>query len=196
MNPERILVGRIGAAHGIRGEVRVKSFTADPLALGDYGPLSSADGALRLTVARLRDAGNMLVVAFKEVGDRTRAETLNGVDLFIDRAALPAAGDEDDFYHADLIGLAVETVDGETIGRVLAVQDFGAGDLVEVERPGRPTVFVPFTRAVVPVVDVRGGRMVIAPPAGLLDEPEGEPKRKRVRHPPRPGAGETGGEGA
>lgn len=197
MSMDRILVARIGAAHGIRGEVRVKSFTADPLALGDYGPLSNGDGSIRLNVDRLRDAGNMLVVAFAEVRDRTEAETLNGVDLYVDRSSLPDDGDEDDFYHADLIGLAVETTGGDAIGKVLAVQDFGAGDLLEVERGGKTTLFVPFTKAVVPVVDVKGGRIVVSPPDGLLDDPQAEPKPKRVRRPPRSNRaeGETGADG-
>jgi 16S rRNA processing protein RimM len=168
MPTDRIVVGRVGAAHGIRGDVRVKSFTADPLALGDYGPLTTPEGR-RLTVARVRDGGTVVIVGFAEIKDRTAAEALNGTDLLIDRNALPPSSDADDFYVADLIGLVVDLIDGVQLGIVNAVQDFGAGDLLDVIRPDGSSVYVPFTRAVVPTVDLAGGRLVVDPPPGLLD---------------------------
>jgi 16S rRNA processing protein RimM len=165
-----ILVAEIGAAHGIRGQVRLKSHTADPAAVADYGPLRDDAGRLyRIRSLRpLKD--DMLVVAFEGVTDRTAAEKLTRTLLYVDRSALPDPEDEE-YYHADLVGLAVETVSGEAVGRVVAVQNFGADDLLDVSRPGRRSVYVPFTRAIVPVVDLAGGRLVIDPPDGLLDEP-------------------------
>jgi 16S rRNA processing protein RimM len=173
-----ILIAEIGAAHGVRGEVRVKALTADPASVGDYGPLHD-DRGRTYVVASLRPLkDDMLVVRFEGVADRTAAEKLTRIKLYVDRSVLPEP-DEDEFYHADLIGLAVETVGGETIGRVMAVMDFGAGDLLEVEREHGKSVFVPFTRAVVPTVDLAGGRLVVEPPDGLLDDgkdgPDGEP---------------------
>src|SRR5690606_12458580 len=127
-NPIQMAV--IGAAHGIKGELRVKTFTGDPLALGNYGPLYAKDGRT-FEVLDIRPAGTVVVVRFKGVTDRSAAEALTGTELFIDRSALPDEGDEDDFYHADLIGLAVKDDRGETIGKVTAVQNFGGGDILE-----------------------------------------------------------------
>ena len=168
-----IVIAEIGAAHGVRGEVRVKAHTADPLAVADYGPLHDSRGnVFRIKSLRhLKD--DMLVVAFEGLTDRTAAEKLNRTKLHVDRSALPPP-DEDEFYHADLIGLAVETVSGEAIGTVVAVVNFGADDLLDVRRPGRASVYVPFSRAVVPTLDFSAGKAIIAPPEGLLDEP-GEP---------------------
>ncbi|CAI9414677.1 Ribosome maturation factor RimM [Pleomorphomonas sp. T1.2MG-36] len=168
-----VVIAEIGAAHGVRGEVRVKAHTADPLAVADYGPLHDSRGAIfRIKSLRhLKD--DMLVVSFEGLTDRTAAEKLNRTKLHVDRSALPPP-DEDEFYHADLIGLAVETTAGEAIGTVVAVVNFGADDLLDVKRPGRASVYVPFTRAVVPTLDFASGKAIIAPPDGLLDEP-GEP---------------------
>lgn len=165
-----VLIAEIGAAHGVRGEVRVKAHTADPQAIGDYGPLYDGKGtAYEIRSMRpLKD--DMLVVAFEGVRDRTAAEALNRTKLHVDRSALPEPEDEDEFYHADLLGLAVETASGERVGTVVALPNFGADDLMEIARPGRASVYVPFTRAAVPVIDVAGGRVVIDPPTGLLDE--------------------------
>jgi 16S rRNA processing protein RimM len=163
MSEERVLLGVFGAAHGVRGEVRVKSYTADPSAIASYRPLNGEDGeAIDIVSARpLKD--DMLVVRVKGVGDRSAAERLNGRRIYAPRAALGAV-EEDEFFHADLIGLVAETADGEALGRVTGVYDFGAGDLLEVapER-GAPRLF-PFTKAVVPRVDLAGGRVVIEPP--------------------------------
>lgn len=170
-----ILLAEIGAAHGIRGEVRVKSHTADPEAFQDYGPLHDDRGRTFEVVSARPLKDDMLVVAFKGVADRTAAEKLNRTRLYVDRAALPEPDDADEFYHADLIGLAVETVGGEPVGTIVAVQNFGADDLLEVRRPGRSSVYVPFTRAVVPTIDAAGRKVLVDPPEGLLDEPARDP---------------------
>lgn len=162
--PPLITVAVLGAAHGIRGEMRVKTYLEDPEALGAYGPLTTEDGR-ELHVADLRVVKADLVVArFDEVKDRTTAEQLTGLTLKVPRAALPALADADTFYHADLIGLRAETPLGDLIGTVSALYAFGAGDMIEI-RGARGSKIYPFTRAVVPVIDVAGGRVVIEPPA-------------------------------
>jgi 16S rRNA processing protein RimM len=161
--PKLVLLARIGAAHGVRGEVRVKSFTADPMALGGYGPLSSRDGRVFL-VERLRPAKEVVVAKFRGVDDRNAAEALNGTDLFVPRDRLPAAEDEDEFYHADLIGLSAEAEDGTPLGTVVAIHNFGAGDILDIAPPRGPSLLVPFTKAVVPDVDLVAGRLVVIPP--------------------------------
>ena len=171
-----ILIAEIGAAHGVRGEVRVKAHTANPLAIADYGPLHDSRGGIFRVKSMRHLKDDMLVVAFEGVADRTAAEKLNRTKLHVDRAALPPP-DEDEFYHADLVGLAVETTAGEPVGTVVAVANFGADDLLDVRRPGGTSVYVPFTRAVVPILDFFAGKAVIEPPAGLLEEggePDGE----------------------
>lgn len=168
---ERVLLATIGAPHGVRGEVRVKSFTADPLALGDYHRLLAEDGR-SFEIERLRSAKSMLVVKFRGVDDRDAAERLNGIALYADRAELPPP-EEDEFYHTDLIGLTATDAAGEALGTVTAVHDFGAGDIIEVT-PRRGNAFlVPFTKAAVPVVDVVNGRLVVIPPVETEDDAEG-----------------------
>ncbi len=173
MSDEPILVGRVGAAHGIRGEVRVKAFTEPMDAIGDYGPLSLPDGR-RLTIERMRTQGDMLVVKFREVADRNAAEALTNRDLTISRSALPETEDEETFYHADLIGLAVVDAAGATIGTIVAVPDYGAGDLLEIRPAAGASFYLPFTRAFVPVVDVKAGRVVADLPEGFLAEAKPE----------------------
>ncbi len=171
----RVIVARIGAAHGIKGEVRVKSFTATPLDATRYGPLAAADGRL-FTVASARvipSSPDMLVVRFREVADRNQAETLTGIDLSVSRDRLPKAED-DEFYHADLIGLAAVTADGAPVGTVVAVPNYGAGDLLEVAPPQGMTLLFPFTRAAVPEIDLAGGKIVVAPPAEVEGEEAAE----------------------
>lgn len=166
-NPIQMAV--IGAAHGIRGELRVKTFTGDPLALGDYGPLHAKDGRT-FEVIDIRPANTVVVVRFKGVKDRTAAEALSGTELFIDRSMLPDEGDEEEFYHADLVGLIVRDDAGAAIGKVDAVHNFGAGDILEVSLAGRRGVLIPFSRAAVPEVSVAGGFVRVDPAAaGLLD---------------------------
>lgn len=173
MGDETVLVGRVGAAHGIRGEVRVKSFTEPADAIADYGPLLLSGGG-SVSVDRLRFQGDMLVVKFHEVADRTAAEKLTNRDLLILRSALPEPEDEETFYHADLIGLRVEEAGGTILGVIAAVPDFGAGDLLEVKPATGKSFYVPFTRAFVPVVDVKGGRVVAELPEGFLQEAKPE----------------------
>jgi len=166
-NPIQMAV--IGAAHGIRGELRVKTFTGDPLALGDYGPLYAKDGRA-FEVIDIRPANTVVVVRFKGVNDRNAAEALAGTELFIDRSALPDDGEADEFYHADLVGLTVKDETGATIGKVSAIHNFGADDILEVTVDGRKGVLIPFSQAAVPEVSVAGGFIRIdAAAAGLTD---------------------------
>ena len=169
----RILMGRIGAAHGVRGEVRIQSYTEDPLALARYGPFETNRPGLTIRIASARGTTNMLVARLDGVEDRDAAEALNGVELYVGREALPEADDEDDFYHADLIGLRAQLADGTAIGTVAAVPSYGAGDILEVRSDsGGDTFLFPFTRQVVPEVHIREGYLVIDPP--LDAEPGGE----------------------
>ena len=160
-----LLVGRIGAAHGIKGEVRVQSFTEDPLALVSYGPLATSKPGLTIRILAARTTTNVLVARIEGVNDRNAAEKLNGVELYVDRALLPEPDDEDDFYHADLIGLKARLSDGSEIGEVMAVPNFGAGDLLEIRDPrSGDTYLYPFSKAVVPEVRVKDGYLLIDPP--------------------------------
>lgn len=169
MAPTRILVGVIGAPHGVRGELRIKPFTESPLALKSYGPLESEDGRQHFTVTAARMQGEMVVARLEGITDRDKAASLTNIRLYVPRERLPAPAD-DEFYHADLIGLAAEQEDGTTIGTIIAVQNFGAGDLLEIERKGRDSVYLPFTDAFVPKVDLAASKVIIAPPDGLLDD--------------------------
>lgn len=175
-----VLMAVIGAAHGIKGELRVKSFTGDPMALADYGPLFTKDGR-KFAIADIRPGGNVVVVRFKGVNDRNTAEALTNTELFVDRSMLPDDGDQDEFYHADLVGLKVRDDTGAEVGRVTAVQNFGGGDILEIALDGRHEVLVPFTAAAVPEVAIAGGYISIDPAAaGLIDSDdgdEGEPGR-------------------
>ena len=159
-----IAVGKCGAAHGVRGQIRVKSYTGDPGALGSYGPLHLADGR-KLAVSQLRILKHdMLVVNFVGIAQREMAEALAGRELFVPRAVLPEALEEE-FYHADLIGLAARLQDGETLGRIRAVLNFGAGDILEIAPAGGgDTLLVPFNRALVPQVNIKAGHVVVILP--------------------------------
>ena len=168
----RILLGQIGAAHGIKGHVRIAAHTQDPLAIGSYGPLETDRPGLTVTLSKLRLHKNVVVAQIKGISDRTAAENLNGVSLFIDRDKLPPTEGEDDFYHADLIGLEARIDSGVVIGVVSAMPNFGAGDLIEVRDPKSGDTFLyPFTKAVVPSVNLAEGYLTIVVP---LDAPEGE----------------------
>jgi 16S rRNA processing protein RimM len=161
---DRICVAQIGGAHGIRGEVKLKSFTADPMAVKDYGPLASEDGSVHVEIETVRPAKGHLVARLRGIIDRNAAERLTNLKLFIPRDRLPPP-EADEFYHADLIGLAAETADGTKVGTVVAVHDFGAGDILELQPPaGGATLMVPFTDAFVPRVDIPAGRIIVAPP--------------------------------
>ncbi|MQT13015.1 ribosome maturation factor RimM [Segnochrobactrum spirostomi] len=163
----RVLIARIGAPHGVRGEVRLIAFGDDPFALEDYGPLETRDGRT-FEILGLKLVAEKLIARLAGVTDRTAAEALTNLDLFVARDRLPPPEDEDTFYHADLIGLAAVLPDGAPLGTVIAVPNFGAGDLVEIAPVRGPTLLVPFTRAVVPEIDLPGRRIVVDPPAGLL----------------------------
>jgi len=164
----------IGAPHGVRGELRVKPYTGDPQALGDYGTLFDAQGRA-FDVIDIRPAKNVVVVTFEQVPDRTAAEALNGVELFIDRSQLPDEElEEDEFFVADLVGLAAHDAAGAKIGEIVAVHDFGAGDLLEVAPVtssgglARKSAFlVEFTRETVPDIDFDAGRLTLIRPSEI-----------------------------
>ncbi len=164
---KRIVLGAIAGAHGVRGHVKVKTFTVEPDAIADYGPLEDETGARRFELSIIGHSRGLLVARIADIEDRGAAEALKGTRLYIDRAALPET-DEDEFYVADLVDLAVDGPDGTAVGSVKAVQDFGAGELLEVEQPDGETVYVPFTLEAVPVVDLEAGRIVLARPLAEL----------------------------
>jgi 16S rRNA processing protein RimM len=161
--PSQICVARIGAAHGVRGAVKLWTFTEDPRAVARYGPLWTKDGARQFELAQVREAKDHLVATFKGVTTRNDAERLNGIELYVARNSLPAT-DEDEYYHADLIGLAAITAANEPLGEVIAIHNFGAGDIIEIAPPAGTSIMLPFSNAVVPTVDLAAGRVVIALP--------------------------------
>jgi 16S rRNA processing protein RimM len=164
----RVCLGQIGAAHGVRGEVRLRSFTSDPGAITAYGPLESEDGRV-LEIESLRPAKDHFVARLAGIHDRDAAARLANVKLYVPRERLPEPDEADEFYHADLIGLAVVDPSGKELGTVLAIHNFGAGDLIEV-RPnaGGNTELVPFDDATVPLVDLGARRIVVAGPAAMF----------------------------
>jgi 16S rRNA processing protein RimM len=164
-----ICIARIGAAHGVRGAVKLWTFTEDPFAVKAYGPLLTKDGSRSFEIATAREAKGHLVATLKGIATREDAERLNGIELYIAREKLPTT-DENEYYHADLIGLAAVNAAHEPIGRVLAIHNFGAGDIIEIAPPQGATLLLPFTNAVVPTVDLKGGHVVIE----LPQEIEGE----------------------
>ncbi len=159
----RILLATVGAPHGVKGEVRVKSFATDPMALGAYGPLFTEDGR-KFEIERLKPGKGVVVAKFIGVDDRDAAARLTGLSLGVERAALPAP-EPDEFYVADLIGLAAVDPAGAPIGRVVAVDNFGAGDILEVAPETGPSLLIPFTKANVPDIDIAKRRVVVVPPA-------------------------------
>ena len=168
----RILLGRISGAHGIRGEVVIHAYTVTPESIGAYGPVFDKAGTRSFEIASARATPKGVVARLKGVGDRTAAEALKGVELYVNRDRLPAAA-EGEFYHADLIGLAAVAPEGMQIGEIVAVQNFGAGDLLEIRLAASGKIeLVPFTEAVVPEIDIAAGRAVVAMPAASGDEEE------------------------
>lgn len=160
--PKTVLLGVIIGAQGIRGEVKVKAFTGDPEAIGDYGPLRDTKGRdYRLKVHRLAK-GDVVVASIKGVGDRNAAEALKGTELHVARDALPQPEDGE-FYYTDLVGLRAVTTDGRELGTVGAVHNFGAGDMLEVKTTSGRSAMVPFTDDAVPEVDIAGGRVLVDP---------------------------------
>jgi 16S rRNA processing protein RimM len=154
--------------------VKLWPFTAERGAVADYGTLETADGARRFEIESLRPAKDFLIARFKGIADRAAAARLRNVDLYVPRERLPAPA-PDEFYHADLIGLAVEDRAGTKIGGIVAVHNYGAGDLLEIDRGGDgETVMVPFTAAMVPTVDIAAGRIIVDLPPGLLEGPFGK----------------------
>ena len=173
----RVCIAQIGAAHGVRGEVRLKPFTEDPLSVARYGVLETEDGKQRFEIEAVRPARDMLVARLKGISDRNAAERLKNLRLYVARERLPKPAD-DEFYHADLVGLAAAGVNGEAVGTVKAVHNFGAGDLLEIEPAGGgDTMMLPFNETVVPVVDIAGRRIVVEPPADTTAEPNGAKRR-------------------
>ena len=167
----RVLLGQIGRAHGVRGEVRVKSFTADPEAIAGYGPLETEDGTRTLEFASVRPAKTMLIAAIKGVTSREAAEALNGVKLYVPRGRLPEEEDEETFYHSDLLGFEAVDEAGRNYGVIVAIHDFGAGDLLEIAPKGRRSgELLPFTAEFVPEMAMDERRVLIAPPVGFMDE--------------------------
>jgi 16S rRNA processing protein RimM len=164
-----ICIARIGAAHGVRGAVKLWTFTEDPLAVKAYGPLLTKDGARSFEVATAREAKGHLVATLKGIATREDAERLNGLELYVAREKLPAT-EQDEYYHADLIGLAAVNAASEPIGRVTAIHNFGAGDIIEIAPADGATMLLPFTNAVVPSVDLAAGRVVIELPDEIVGE--------------------------
>lgn len=171
MAGEKLCIAVIAGAHGVRGDVRIKSFTAEPEGLSDYGPLTDKSGARAFRIKLLGLSRGLLRAHIEGVEDRDAAEALAGIELYIERSRLPAP-DEDEFYHADLIGLRAKLEDGSEYGVVRALHDFGAGDVIEIELAEGGTVVLPFTKAVVPLVDLGAGTIVVEPPR---EEVAGEP---------------------
>jgi 16S rRNA processing protein RimM len=169
----QICVARIGAAHGVRGAVKLWTFTEDPMAVMQYGPLATKDGARKFEVANAREAKGHLVATLKGVATREEAERLNGLELYVPREKLPAT-EADEYYHADLIGLAAVNAALEPIGRVIAIHNFGAGDIIEIAPAQGATMLLPFSNAVVPTVDLAAGRVVIELPGEIEGDAPGD----------------------
>jgi 16S rRNA processing protein RimM len=175
-----VLMAQIGAPHGVKGEVRVKSFTSDPMALADYGPLYSADGR-KFKIVRLRPANTVLVVKFKGLNWRDEVEKLNRMELYVDRSLLPDDNEEDEFYITDLAGMDVLNEAEEKIGTVIDIPNFGAGDMLEIKPAAvdgklAQSYYLPFTRAVVPTIDFDKRTLLVVPPNEISGRPEDDGK--------------------
>lgn len=166
-------VGAIAGAHGVRGQVRIKSFTALAADVGAYGPVEVEDGSRRFKLHVVGEVKGLVIARLDGVADRNSAEALRGVALYVPRERLPGT-EEDEFLYSELTGLEARSVTGEVLGRVKGVADYGAGELVDVELAGGASLMVPFTRESVPEVDVRGGWLAIVPPEFAPDEEEEE----------------------
>ncbi|MGE0155204.1 MAG: ribosome maturation factor RimM [Reyranellaceae bacterium] len=175
MAPKRVLVGIVVGAQGVRGRVRIKSFTEDPMAIGAYGAPENESGGRRFAIRPVGMSRGAVLADIEGVADRNAAEALKGTRLYVERSALGET-EEGEYFHADLIGLAAEDGDGRALGRVKAVFDFGAGPLLELERTEGGTELVAFSDAVVPVVDLAGGRIVVHLPAEVEAGPEAAPQ--------------------
>lgn len=164
-----VLVGRVAGAFGVKGEVRISAYTETPLALLQYRLLRREDGSPGLTLERGRAAKNDFIGTASEIATKEQADALRGLRLFVAREDMPEP-DEDEFYLSDLIGLAAVTPEGKTLGRIKAVHDFGAGDILEIAPPRGATWYLTFTRQTVPEVDIAGGRIVALRPAEVSDD--------------------------
>ncbi|HEY6861822.1 MAG TPA: ribosome maturation factor RimM [Pseudolabrys sp.] len=165
---DRICVARIGAAHGVRGEVKLWSFTQDPAAVASYGPLETQDGTRRLEIKALRPAKDHFVARIAGIDDRDAAEKLRNLELYIPRARLPEIDEADTFYHADLIGLVVMTSDGVQIGTVRALHNFGAGDIIEIiPIGGGDTLMLPFNETTVPKINIAQKQIMVVLPTEI-----------------------------
>lgn len=174
-----ILLGVVGGAHGIKGEVRIKSFTENPTDIKAYGPLVDAKGKT-YTIRSARIQKNVVVVTINEISDRNGAELLNGTELFVDRSALPE-DDADAFYQSDMVGMTVETTEGQPVGTVIAFHDFGAGEVVEIKPERGSSVMIPFSEAAVPEIDVERRVMIVEPlAAGLVSTPDEDEAEARA----------------
>lgn len=172
-----VCLGVISGAHGVRGAVRIKTFTAEPEAIAAYGPVTDEAGVRSFKLTLAGTARGQAIARIPGVADRDAAEALRGTRLFIARDVLPKTESENEFYVSDLVGLPVEKQDGAPLGRVLAVHDFGAGEVLEIGENSATSVMLPFTDAVVPVVDLSAGKLVVEPPPGFLDAPKAARKK-------------------
>ena len=181
---DHVVIAVVGAPHGLRGEVRVKSYTENPMAVGDYGPLLGADGKTYRIKALRPVKDDIIIARLESVADRTAAEAITNLVLSVARGQLPPVEDDDEFYHADLVGLNVLDESGEVIGQVIGLMNFGAGDMLDIKlnRPG-PSALLPFTKAFVPTIDLAQRVIHARPPADFgVDTPppagqsEGKPK--------------------
>jgi 16S rRNA processing protein RimM len=163
-----VLLGEIGAAQGLKGEVRIRSYTEESASITSYGPLQDETGR-KIEIESLRATPKALIARIKGVTTRSAAEALAHTKLYVPRTMLPGRGEEE-WYHADLIGLEARGQDGTVLGEIVAIQNFGAGDLLEVKpKGGGATVLVPFTRDTVPEIDAEGGHLTLVPPDGLFE---------------------------
>lgn len=169
---DRVCLGAISGAYGVRGEVRLKSFCAVPEDVAAYGPLETEDGTVRFDVTLTGKVKNGFSARLSGVSTKEAADSLRGTRLYVDRGRLPAPEDDEEFYHADLIGLEVHDAGGAHLGTVRAVHYHGATDLLEIAVPGQSgTVLLPFTKQAVPRIDIAARRIVADPPGGLFPEP-------------------------
>jgi 16S rRNA processing protein RimM len=178
----RVCVAQIGAAHGLRGGVHLRSFTEEPEAFAQYGRLETEDGTRQLEIDSVKPSKDGFTVRFVGVTRREQAEALRNVNLYVDRDRLPAAGD-DEFYYADLIGLAAVTPQGDALGKVIALHNFGAGDIVELKlSTGDQSVMLAFDQATVPEIDIAGGRIVVVMPEEIVVQ-DPAPKKGETAEP-------------
>lgn len=177
---ERVCVGMIVGAHGVRGAVRVKSFTQEPGDVAAYGALTDEAGTRRYALKPVGAVRGVILAEVEGVRDRDAAEALRGVRLYVERSRFPTLG-ANEFYHSDLIGLAAETLDGGALGRVRAVDNYGAGDVIEIELKAGGSAVLPFNRRTVPAVDLKAGRIVVDPPEGLM--PQTAASKAKARRP-------------